>query len=214
MKKPLFISLMLCGTGVWAPSAAYDPMEDLVSTAKQEINAKDAIETAKQGTLNGPKHKKVTQGFWQFFQGKQGAKPGEYCTAVFWKGNRMISIVGPGGSYQGALLNFIAIEPPEGFPRPDDAKVIDKVKVTLKQGRDAPATLTAFNRSIGGFADEIAFAVPTIDAALAGMEDQLAFTIDHAGKQIFALEWHSGLAAGQMLRKCLKGERVDGREVP
>ena len=213
MKKLLGLCLVLCGVGASTQSVAYDPMEDLVSTAKQEINAKDAIENSKQRALNDPRRKKVEKGYWQFFQGKQGAKPGEYCTAVFWKGSRMISIVGPGGSYKGALLNFIAIEPPEGFPRPNDAKAIDKVKVTLKQGSDAPATITAFNRSIGGFADEIAFAVPTIDAALAGMEDRLAFSIDHAGRQIFALEWHAGLAAGEVLRKCLNGENVNGREV-
>lgn len=200
--------------GASARAAAYDPMEDLVSTARKEINAGDAIEASKTRTLNDPRRAKVEKGYWQFFQGQRDARPGEFCTAVFWKADRMISISGPGGSYRGALLGFVAIEPPAGFPRPDDARATQKVKVTLKQGADAPASVTAFNRTIGGLADEIAFAVPTIDAALAGMEDRLAFSIEHEGKPVFALEWHSGLAAREVLRKCLKGERVEGRELP
>ena len=86
--------------------------------------------------------------------------------------------------------------------------------MTLKQGAEAPARVTALNRTIGGMADEIAFAVPTIEAALAGMEDRLAFAIEHEGRPVFALEWHSGLAARDMLVRCLKGEDVSGREVP
>lgn len=209
----IVVALLAC-TGARAQSATYDPMEDLVSSAKKEINAKEAIETSKARALNDPRRKKVETGYWQFFQGQRGARPGEFCTAVFWKADRMISISGPGGSYKGALLGFVAIEPPEGFPRPDDAKATQKVKVTLKQGADAPASVTAFNRTIGGLADEIAFAVPTIDAALAGMEDRLAFSIEHEGKPVFALEWHSGVAAREMLKKCLKGESVEGRELP
>jgi hypothetical protein len=215
MKKSMALVLQLiCCAGAVAQPAAYDPLEDLVSSARKEINAKDAIEASKSRVLNDPRRKKVEQGHWQFFQGKRGAKPGEFCVAVFWKLDRMISIAGPGDRYKGALLGFIAIEPPEGFPRPDDSKATERVKVTLKQGADAPASVTAFNRTIGGLADEIAFAVPTIDAALASMEDKLAFSIGHEGRQIFALEWHSGFAARDMLRRCLKGENVDGKEVP
>lgn len=195
-------------------AAAYDPMDDLVSTAKQEINARAAIDGAKQRAAADPRRLKVERGHWRFFQARRDARPGEYCTAVFWKADRMISITGPGGAYRGALLGFVAVEPPAGFPRPDDARATQQVKVTLKQGAEAPARVTALNRTIGGMADEIAFAVPTIEAALAGMEDRLAFAIEHEGRPVFALEWHSGLAARDMLVRCLKGEDVSGREVP
>lgn len=214
MKTPLALSLALCCAGASAQSGAYDPMEDLVSSAKKEINAKGVIEKSKDRVQNDPRRKKIDKGYWQFFQAKRDAKAGEFCTAVFWKVDRMISVVGPGGSYKGALLAFVAIEPQNGFPRPDDAKATEKVKVTLKQGGDPPAAVTAFNRTIGGFGDEISFAVPTIDAALAGMEDRLRFRIDHEGKEVFDLEWHSGLAAREMLTRCLKGEGVNGSEVP
>lgn len=214
MKKSMAIVLSLVSNTIaWAQSAAYDPMEDLVSTAKKEIKAPEAIDKSRKRALDDPRRKKVEAGFWQFFQGRRDAKPGEFCTAVYWQRDRMISIAGPGGSYRGALLGFVAIEPPEGFPRPDDAKATRKIKVTLKQGADAPASVMAFNSTIAGLSDEVTFAVPTIDAALAGMEDKLRFKIDHEGREIFNLEWHSGFAARDMLKRCLAGENVDGKEV-
>lgn len=215
MKTWTVFALALAGwADAQAQPKAYDPMEDLVSSAKQEINAKAAIETSKNRVLNDPRRKKIDAGYWQFFQGRQDAKPGEFCMAVFWKVDRMIVVSGPGGGYRGAMLAFIAIDPPPGFPRPDDAKLTERVKVTLQQGRDPSATVTAFNRTVGGFADEIAFGVPTVEAALAGMEDKQSFRIDHEGKQIYALEWHSGLAARDVLKRCIAGEDIKGREVP
>lgn len=210
-KLVLVLSLLVAAAVVEAGS--YDPLEDLVSTAKKEINAKGAIEQSKDRVLNNPRREKMEKGFWQFFQGKSGAKPGEFCTAVYWQKGQMISVLGPGGEYRGAMLGFIAVEPDPTFPRPDNPKEILKVKVTLTQGNDPSATITAFNRTVAGFADEIQFAVPTIDAALAGMEDKLNFRIEFEGRKIFELEWHSGLAARDMLKKCLKGENVDGKEV-
>ena len=210
-KLALVLSWLLVSTV--SEAGAYDPLDDLVSTAKKEINAKEAIDKSKDRVLNDPRRAKMEKGFWQFFQGKSDAKPGEFCTAVYWQKGQMISLSGPGGDYKGALLGFIAVEPKPPFPRPDNPKDVQKVKVTLKQGNDAPATITAFNRTVAAAVDEIKFAVPTIDAALAGMEDTLNFRIDYEGSKIFELEWHSGLAAREMLKKCLQGENVAGKEV-
>ncbi len=212
MRKLALVLSLLVAAAV-AEAEVYDPLEDLVSTAKKEINAKEAIEQSKDRVLNNPRREKMEKGFWQFFQGKSGAKPGEFCTAVYWQKGQMISVLGPGGEYRGAMLGFIAVEPKPPFPRPDNPKEIQKVKLTLTQGKDPSATITAFNRTVADFADEIQFAVPTIDAALAGMEDKLNFRIEYEGSKIFELEWHSGLAARDILKKCLKGENVEGKEV-
>ncbi len=212
--KHSLIALWLAATAALAQQPGYDPLDDLVSSAKQEIKASEAIAAGKQRVESDPRRKKMESGFWQFFQARRDAKPGESCTAVFWKGKQMISVMGPGGDYKGALLSFISVDPPEGFPRPNDARAVQKVKVTLTQGADAPATVTALNRTIGGFSDEIQFPVPTIEAALAGMDDRLAFKIDHAGQRVFELEWHSAHAAREVLRRCLKGQKIDGQEVP
>jgi hypothetical protein len=196
------------------PAAAYDPMADLVSTAKQEIQATAAIGAAKDRVLNDPRRQKLQAGFWQFFQAQRDAAPGEACGAVFWKGGQMTSLAGPSGRYRGALMGFVALQPPEGFPRPEAAGAMRQVQVSLQQGTEAPASLRVFNRSIGGLADELAVAVPGIEALLAGMEDRQSFKIQHEGRQVFALEWHSGRAARAVLQRCLRGERVDGQEVP
>lgn len=213
MRKITLLLLSLCSVGALAYAGSYDPMDDLVSTAKKETNAKEAIDASKDRMLNDPKREKVEKGFWQFFQGKKGAKPGEFCTAVYWQKDKMISILGPGGEYKGAMLGFVAVSPDKSFPRPDNPKERQKVKVTLTQGNDPPATVTAFNSTLAEFSDQIQFPVPTIEAAMEGMEDKLNFKIDYEGKKIFELEWHSALAARDILKKCLKGENVDGKEV-
>lgn len=207
------LALLLCSVGALAYAESYDPMDDLVSTAKKEINAKEAIDASKDRVLNDPKRKKVEKGFWKIFQGKSGAKPGEFCTAVYWQNDKMIAVSGPGGEYRGAMLGFVALKPDRSFPRPDNPKERQKVKVTLTQGNDPPATVTAFNSTLAEFSDQIQFPVPTIEAAMEGMEDKLNFRIDYEGKKIFELEWHSALAARDVLKKCLKGESVEGKEV-
>ena len=213
MRKVAWCLVSLCSVGALVHAGSYDPMDDLVSTAKKEINAKEAIDASKDRVLNDPKRDKVEKGFWKIFQGKSGAKPGEYCTAVYWQKDKMIALSGPGGDYKGAMLGFVAVNPDKSFPRPDNPKERQKVKVTLIQDNDPPATVTAFNSTIAEFSDQIQFAVPTIEAAMEGMEDKLNFRIDYEGKKIFELEWHSALAARDVLKKCLKGENVEGKEV-
>jgi hypothetical protein len=213
MKRYVWLLAALSTSGM-AQSASYDPMEDLVSSAKKEINAKEGIEAQKTRIQSDPRRKKIEAGYWQFFQAKADARPGDFCTAVFWRGTQMITLTGPGGAYKGALLAFVALDPPSGFPRPDDAKQVAKVKVSLTQGTDAPASVIALSRTIGGFSDEIAFVVPSIEGLLAGIREKQAFKIDYEGKQVFALEWHSGLAARDQLARCLSGSPVNGREVP
>ncbi len=207
------IALLLCSVGALAYAGSYDPLDDLVSTAKKEINAKEAIDASKDRVLNDPKREKVEKGFWKVFQGKSDAKPGEFCTAAYWQHDKMITISGPGGDYTGAMLGFVALIPDQLFPRANNPNERQKVKVTLTQGNDPPATVTAFNSIIGDRSGQIQFPVPTIDAALAGMEDTLNFRIDYENKKIFELEWHSALAARDVLKKCLKGESVEGKEV-
>lgn len=212
MKKICFLFASFFATSGYADTGAYDPLADLVSTTKKEISVEGTIQ-ARKDELASPKALKLKKGYWQFFQGKKDAKSGESCTAVYLQNDKMITVIGPGGEYKGALLGFIAIEPDDTFPRPDDEKGIQKVSVTLKQGSDRPVTIQAFNRTVVPLTDELTFAVPTIKDALDNMEDNLRFQIDYEGKRVFDLEWHSGHAARDMLKRCLKGEDVSKQEV-
>ncbi len=83
----------------------------------------------------------------------------------------MVNLSGPGGDYQGSLLTFAA----DAIPKPDTMQMIS---VTLIQNDYSPATVQAFNYSLPDLPfGIISFAVPTIDAALAGMEDVQSFDI-------------------------------------
>ena len=139
-KLALFLSLLVAA--VVAEAGSYDPLEDLVSTAKKEINAKEAVEQSKDRVLNNPRAEKLKKGFWQFFQGQSGSKPGEFCTAVYWQMGRMISISGPGGDYRGALLGFVAVEPKPPFPRPSRPDTSRRPKQDVRRrpasGRSLP----------------------------------------------------------------------------
>lgn len=211
--KKIYLLLSLFVTAAYADTGAYDPLADIVSTTKKEISVKGTVQE-KKDELASPKVLKLQKGYWQFFQGKKDAKPGEFCTAIYLQSDKMITIMGPGGEYKGALLGFIAVEPPaDTFPRPDDEKGIQKVSVTLKQGNDSPVTIQAFNRTVVPLTDELTFAVPTIKDALDNMEDKLRFQIDYEGKRVFDLEWHSGHAAREVLKRCLKGEDVSKEEI-
>lgn len=211
--KKIYLLLSLFVTAAYADTGAYDPLADIVSTTKKEISVKGTVQE-KKDELASPKVLKLQKGYWQFFQGKKDAKPGEFCTAIYLQSDKMITIMGPGGEYKGALLGFIAVEPPaDTFPRPDDEKGIQKVSVTLKQGNDSPVTIQAFNRTVVPLTDELTFAIPTIKDALDNMEDKLRFQIDYEGKRVFDLEWHSGHAARDVLKRCLKGEDVSKEEI-
>ncbi len=211
--KNICYLLSLVVTATYADTGAYDPLADLVSTTKKEVSVSDTVEGAKD-QLTSPKALKLKNGYWQFFQGKKDAKPGEFCTAVYLQNDKMITIMGPGGEYKGAVLGFIVVEPPaDTFPRPDDEKGIQKVTVTLTQAGERPQTVKAFNRTVVPLTDELTFAVPSIKAALDTMEDKSRFQIDYEGKRAFDLEWHSGHAARDILKQCLKGEDVSKQEV-
>lgn len=112
-----------------------------------------------------------------------------------------VAILGPGGDYRGALMLFMPLEDNAAFPRSAQPRVI---KVSLKQANDPVATVGVFNFSIGHWeGPAIAFAVPTIEAALQGMEDKLDMHLQYEGQNIGDIEWHSGLAARDTLKKCL-----------
>lgn len=193
--------------GEGSGSAAFDPMQGLLSHAASVSTAvaqqsPDEIEKRAKGD---PKFKaayeRYLNGGWEYFQDVAGAAPGEYCAAFYAKGGGMVRLSGPGKEYEGALMTFW------GADVPTPAKM-QKVKVTLKQSNDAPQTVQAFNYKLPGEAfGAIAFAVPTIEAALEGMEDEASFDLEMDGKSVASVEWQDGLAARDQLRKCVNARK-------
>jgi hypothetical protein len=168
--------------------------------------------------LQDPKYLKYISGSWNLFPTSrlEGVKPGGYCVASFFKASMdpeakkapvMINLLGPGGNYKGALLTFAA----EGIPRP---KTMKTITVTLIQNNEPPATVKAFNYTMPKLPfGVIAFAVPTIDAALAGIEDVQSFDVKIDGKSVAKTMWHSGLKVKDEFRKCLNGKPYSVTEI-
>jgi hypothetical protein len=138
------------------------------------------------------------KGGWEMLPPHPDAKPGEYCGAFYLKGNWAILISGPGGEYKGAMLIFWK----DGIPTPAKMK---KVEVKLDQGDGSPQTVRVFNQRIPGFVvGSFAFAIPTIDDLLMGMEDEAVFTLSMPGYMgDTRFEWHDGLTARKEMDKCL-----------
>lgn len=205
MKKSIVTMCLLLHCGLFAAEEAFDVLGSVMDTTKKEINAKESTEKTKKDFFNSKFYKLNKNGYWQYFQASSKAKKGEYCTAMFSKENMSVSIMGPGGDYKGALMMFGSLdEQNSAFPRSTSSS---KVTVTLKQGNDAPATLKAFNYTLGESQNPvIVFAVPTIEAAMEGMEEKLDFHLQYDGQNIGDIEWHSGNQAREELKKCIAGK--------
>lgn len=189
---------------VKAGEDAFDVLGSVMDTSKKEINAKKTVEKSKEDFSKSKYYKLNKEGYWQFFQASSKAKKGESCTAMFMKEGMGVSILGPGGDYKGALMMFFNAYDNPAFPT---SSTMTKVNVTLKQGKDAPVTTNALNYAIGSMETPVVvFAVPTIQAALDGMEDRLDFHLQHNGQNIVDVEWHAGNMARDELKKCLSAQ--------
>ena len=167
--------------------------------------------------LQDPEYLRYLSGGWTLFPSVQAeTTPGEYCVASFFKASMdpaannapvMINISGPGGDYEGALLTFAA----DAIPKPETTEMI---AVTLIQNDYPPATVQAFNYSVPDLPfGVISLAVPTIEAALAGMEDVQSFDIQIEGRSVANTTWHSGLQVRDEFRRCLNGQPYSATEI-
>lgn len=78
------------------------------------------------------------------------------------------------------------------------------ISVTLDQADGAPQKVKAFNYRLAGDAwGAIALAVPSIEAALDGMEDTQSFKLLVGNKKVAEVEWQGGLKAKSKLESCL-----------
>lgn len=202
-------------------SESFDVLGAMMDKTKKDIDV--------QSTLKGNKaeaeryREKIIKGWWEFMQGKSNAKPGEYCMATFLQAKRelqpgrtdgmkdgmSVMLSGPGGNYRGALLGFMPIGDDHRFPEYQKGKPI---MVTLKQGDLSPVTLNAIYMTVGKSSRPmILFAVPNIEALMAGMVDDWKFEVIYQDQSIADITWHSGLKAREELKQCLAGEPFDNK---
>lgn len=182
-----------------------DPMDIKMDLAAGNIfamhaMATDEIEKMKRDPEMGP----IIRGKWDFFQDANNAAPGEYCAALYMNMAGLVRLSGPGGSNRGALLTFWG----PNIPQPDKVRW---VSVTLRQvvnndpNNSSTQTVRAYNytetriKGVGA----IALAVPSADALLNNISDNLDFKLEVDGKEVQAIGMHSGLSARDNLRQCI-----------
>lgn len=184
----------------WADTPAgppADPMQARVNLAISQFQLAAASFKRRADLMQDPRYQRYMNGGWEFFQGRTDAAPGEYCSALWSRKDGLVSLSGPGGDYGGALLSFWS----EDIPRPNTA---DTISVTLTQNNEPPQSVKVFNYTSPGISyGAISFAVPSIEAALAGVEDVLRFKLSYQGKTIASIEWHDGNKARNWLRNCV-----------
>lgn len=186
----------------------YDP--ELAALEFQNANALLGLQQ-QLDLLQDPTYLRYLSGSWSLFPtaASADAAPGEYCIASFFKASMdpdandapvMINLSGSGGDYEGALLSFAT----EAIPKPDTMQMI---AVTLTQNNEPSVTVQAFNYSVPHLPfGVIAFAMPTIEAALDGMEDVQSFDVAIDGRSVANTTWHSGLRVRDEFRRCLNGQ--------
>jgi hypothetical protein len=180
-----------------APPPAYDPMQARINQALDNMLAAQRLREDKARQLKDPRYKAYINGAWSYFQDDHSKKPGEFCAAFFAREQGFVMLSGPGTGYDGAMLTFWGMN----VPKPKSTR---KIKVTLKQTGEKPQTVTAFNYYTAAHGmGAISLAVPTIDAALAGILDKHDFELLVSGKSVAKVKWHSGLAMKKKLAACV-----------
>lgn len=229
MAKTTFLTAAMMAILVVMPCQAlskeqgdsFDVLGSVMDTTKKEISANNILKRNKEDAEKF--REKITAGWWEFMQANSKAKPGEYCAATFIRAKRearpggvdlfkegtAVTLFGPGGDYRGALLAFMPMSEDHVFPK---LKSGQQVLVTLKQGNESPETLNAVYMTVGASSlPMIAFAVPSIEALMGGMEDKLDFEVIYQGKSIANIAWHSGLKARDELKLCIAGKPFDNK---
>ena len=171
-----------------APRLTKEELQQLEAEARQRQIEEEA------------RYQRWLNGSWDFFQSREPAGPGEYCSAMYQSRDGMITLSGWDKSWDGGLLMFTG----ENIPKP---RKFREITATLTQTGDAPAKVKVFNYARDPRMEPfgtLVFAVPTMDAALAGMTDVLEFAIDIDGKEVFRMAWKDGLKAVDELRKCVR----------
>lgn len=219
------LAMAFCANSAFAQvpiTANYDPTIGLLDANAPELNLialdKKYFEIAKHN---------YEEGYWKVFQGKSGAPRGEFCTAMFARKDMSVTLHGPGGNYNMALLSFMHLNKDSvsaannlqqdgaepialsTFPTPNGAS---KLKINFQQGKEAPIDITAINTTMdlpSGKVGVISLPVPTIEALMGGMEDNYRFVIRLDGKIIGDIEWNKGLLARDELKKCLAGSQTE-----
>lgn len=140
------------------------------------------------------------EGYWEHYQAREDAGPGEHCAATYVNLDGSITLSGSDRRWDGGMLVFIG----KSIPQPEAFR---EITATLTQDDGRPATVQIYNLPAS---DEMAghgtliFAVPSMFDALSGMQDEQAFSVSIEGEEVFRMSWKNGREARDTLRRCVR----------
>ncbi|WP_238151759.1 MULTISPECIES: hypothetical protein [Xanthomonas] len=189
---PLCVRDGAASTGAAQPE--YDPLKARATAA---LGMAQMLLSEKAKLASDPNYQRFSRGFWQHFDPSADAKPGDNCVAAYGNLQGIVTLAGPAGDYRRALIAFTG----PGLPRP---KKDGLIKVGLDGGDGKPTTVRAFHYLTPGTdLVTIAFAVPSAEAMLDGIDDKARYRLLIDNKQVFEIEWHDGHKARDELRRCI-----------
>ena len=168
-------------------------------TLTSEEYARLAAESVEREAQRQAAYDKWRSGSWDFFQGREDADPGEFCSAMYQNPQGIVTLSGFDDSWDGGLLMLTG----DKIPRP---RRFEEITVTLTQSGEAPVTIRAFNRARDPRMYDmgtIVIAVPTMEGAIDGMADEQEFVLSVRGREVFRMAWKGGAQAAAELRECL-----------
>jgi hypothetical protein len=183
--------------------ASYDPLQPMVESLRAVIKIQQQQLHQAAGEMrtlmNDPKFQKLRNGHWTSYQEGFPTVPGEKCAASFFNMDGMLSVAGLGGYKDPALLILTGKDVPA--PRREA-----QISATLHQSGERPQRVRVFNfkhprTGLG----TIAFAVPSLEAAVMGMDDKSEIAVEINKARIYSLTYHSGKKASASLARCAGG---------
>ncbi|MFZ9396792.1 MAG: hypothetical protein ACO25F_12125 [Erythrobacter sp.] len=145
---------------------------------------------------------------WWVPQDEATLATGSPCILHFARKGQGVILMGPAGDYKGAFLGLYG-----GFV--PNSRSVRTISMTLVQDAEPPQTLKVFNSRtpwMDGKLGMVFFAVPTIEAALEAMTDEMRFELrdPRTNEFLMSIKWHSGFAQRDAMRACLARQRVGG----
>lgn len=160
----------------------------------------DAIQRRRR-LMAMPWYQDFVRGSWSYFDSGPvtDGKP-RRCGASFMKEGRVVILTGEADPNSAAMLSFIDFDSERSqIPLQSEPRL---VAMTLDQTGADRASVRAWNHTSEG-AGVISFAVPSLRAGVDGLSDAAEMRVRIRNRDVFAIEYHSGLQAQARLRACL-----------
>jgi len=181
-----------------APMTARD-LDRMIEDAK-ELDARNEAEHQRR-LKEYPAYSLFYNGFW-VKTGADDADKARSCMIHFARKGQGVVIAGPSGQYSGGVPSLYGY----AVPRSNRLKTIT---VTLRQDTDPPQQLQVYSGKTP-WLDKLGmvhFALPDIDAAMAGMTDEMLFALEFKGEEMMSIKWQGGHKHRDIMKSCLQRQR-------